>query len=90
MILSLLLATLVFIPVVALIGVSPAGEALFGSNSALTGAANATMWSSAESMGAVPLFTVIVAGIFILAVAVIYSIKKGGLDPLKEGPQDRH
>jgi hypothetical protein len=80
MILSLLFATLVFIPVVALVGVSPAGEALFGSAPSLTGAANVTMWSSAAVFGPEVIVAVVAGGGFLLAAAVIYSMKKAGLD----------
>jgi len=65
--LSLALATLIVVSMIAVIGVTPMGETLFGSNSAVTSMANVTMHETFSVVGG---FTSATALIILLLVAI--------------------
>ena len=79
MILSLLLATVIFLPVVSYIGILPGGEILFGDVEFNLSTANTTMHIAYDTLGAaivIPLIVIAGAG---LVVATVYSLKKSGI-----------
>lgn len=80
MILSLFLATVIFIPVVSFVGILPVGEILFGENAAMLSAANTTMHATYSAVGLTVVIPVFVLGALALGVAVIYAMKKAGLE----------
>lgn len=73
--LSLLLATLIFVPMIAFVGISEFGEGLFGGGKLLN-SANATVWNASASFGSSVVFIPIVCIGALLVVAIVYSLGK--------------
>lgn len=75
--LSLLLATLIFVPMIAFVGISEFGEGLFGGGELLS-SANTTVWSATYSMGYAVVFIPIVIIGALLVIAIVYFLGKYG------------
>jgi len=71
---GLALTGLVFMLIVAAVGISDIGEAAIGGEGTITHAVNATLWSTYGSFGSLP-FAIIVGSLALfLLVCLIYSI----------------
>ena len=75
MILSLLLATIIVVPTIALVGISPVGMDLLGSKGTATHTANATFWNVYSSFGLSIIIPLVIGGT-ILVVLLIVVIQK--------------
>ena len=70
MILSLVFATIVTVPTIAIIGISKVGPIMLGSEGTATSYANATMWSTYSSFGLSLLVPIVAGGGIVLAFLV--------------------
>jgi len=70
MILSLLFATIVVVPSIAIIGVSEVGSIMLGSKGSATYYANTTMWSTYSAFGLSLLIPIIAGAGLVLAFLV--------------------
>jgi len=77
MILSLLLATIIVVPTIALVGVSKIGPDVLGGEGTATYAANATFWNVYSSFGLSMMIPFVVGGAM-LVVLLIVAIQKIG------------
>lgn len=79
MILSLLLATVIFIPVVAIVGILPIGSNLFGDNSFNIATANFTVHTNISQFGPVLIGSIFLIFGGALTIALIESLKKSNI-----------
>jgi len=75
MILSLLLATIIVVPTIALVGMSTIGSDIIGSEGTATYAANATFWNVYSSFGLTMIIPLAIGGT-VLVVLLIVAIQK--------------
>lgn len=72
MILSLGIAAMIFVPMVAMVGISPMGADLLGGEGTITHVANATLWNAYASFGLSMIIPIVVgAGCLILGLVLI-------------------
>lgn len=77
--LSLLLAALLFVPVIGIIGISEIGEQAIGAEGTVTHVMNTTLWSTTSALGITPFMIIIVGAAIVLLICMTYSVKRSGL-----------
>jgi hypothetical protein len=76
---ALLITCLLFVPVIAMVGISELGEFAIGREGTATYAANATLWNTTASLGITPFLIILIVVVGCLMILFIHSVKKSGL-----------
>lgn len=82
--LSLLIAVVVFVPLIAIVGISPLGPQSIGEKGTLTNEMNTTFWSTYSSFGLVPMALLFISGGAVLLLLLVVVSTKIFKEPQKE------